>query len=402
MATTTKAELAAEVQVLRKSLDEERAKRARLEEKLTDALEQQTATSDILRVISRSRGDVQPVFEAIAESAARLIGGVVAGLYEYDGALVHLRALSPPTYPQADQFRSLFPRPLAPDFAAGRVILERTALHVADLLTDPATPPTSRQWAQWLEMRGVLWVPLLRDDTPVGVVSVTRAEPGHFSDEQVNLLQTFAEQAVIAIENARLFTELEARNRNLTEAHARVSEALEQQTATSEILRVIGSSPTDVQPVFETIARAGVSVCRALGCAVFVVDGDLLQVAATHGVRPARMERFREEYPIPLSAEIDSAQTVRARRVFHLADIEHNPSASASDIEYARLAGYQTRLMVPMVRGDRALGLIAVTREAPPRSRINRSTCSRPSPTKRSSPSTMSGCSRNWRPATAS
>jgi len=142
-------------------------------------------------------------------------------------------------------------------------------------------------------------------------------------------------------------------------------EALEQQTATSEILRVIRSSPTDVQPVFETIARAGVSVCGALGCAVFVVDGDLLRVAATHGVRPARMERFREEYPIPLSAQIDSAQTVRARRVFHLADIEHNPSASASDIEYARLAGYQTRLMVPMVRGDRALGLIAVTREAP-------------------------------------
>ena len=142
-------------------------------------------------------------------------------------------------------------------------------------------------------------------------------------------------------------------------------EALEQQTATSEILRVIGSSPTDAQPVFETIARSGVRVCAALGCAVFVVDGDLLRVAATHGVRSERIERFRQEYPAPLDAKIDTAQTIRERRVFHLADIEHNPNASASDIEHARLAGYQTRLMVPMVRGDRALGLIAVTREAP-------------------------------------
>jgi len=145
----------------------------------------------------------------------------------------------------------------------------------------------------------------------------------------------------------------------------RLAEALEREKATGEILRVIGSSPTDVQPVFETIARSGVSVCAALGCAVFVIDGDMLRVAATHGIRPERVERFRDEYPMPLSAEIDTAQTVRKLRLFHLADIEHNPKATANDIEYARLAGYRTRLMVPMVRGNSALGLIAVTREAP-------------------------------------
>ena len=149
------------------------------------------------------------------------------------------------------------------------------------------------------------------------------------------------------------------------ELQGSLSEALARERATGEILRVIGSSPTDAQPVFETIARSGVSVCAALGCAVFVVDGDMLRVAATHGVRPERVERFRADYPIPLSAEIDTAQTVRQRHLVHLADIEHNPNATASDIEYARLAGYRTRLMVPMVRGDRALGLIAVTREDP-------------------------------------
>ena len=149
------------------------------------------------------------------------------------------------------------------------------------------------------------------------------------------------------------------------ELEGSLSEALARERAAGEILHVIGSSPTDAQPVFETIARSGVSVCAALGCAVFVVDGDMLRVAATDGVRRDRLERFRAEYPIPLSAEIDTAQTVRQRHVVHLADIEHNPNATASDIEYAHLAGYRTRLMVPMIRGDRALGLIAVTREDP-------------------------------------
>jgi len=157
----------------------------------------------------------------------------------------------------------------------------------------------------------------------------------------------------------------EASEASYPELQGSLSEALARERATGEILRVIGSSPTDAQPVFETIARSGVSVCAALGCAVFVVDGHMLRVAATHGVRPDRVERFRAEYPIPLSAEIDTAQTVRQRHVVHLADIEHNPNATASDIEYAHLAGYRTRLMVPMVRGDRALGLIAVTREGP-------------------------------------
>jgi signal transduction histidine kinase len=166
---------------------------------------------------------------------------------------------------------------------------------------------------------------------------------------------------------ADLKGENEELRRALGEAHAHVSEALARETATGDILRVIGSSPTDAQPVFETIARSGLSVCAALGCVVFVVDGEMLRVAATAGVRPERVERFRGEYPIPLSAEIDTARIVRDRRIVHLADIANNPNATASDVEYARLAGYRTRLMVPVVRGDRALGLIAVTREDPSR-----------------------------------
>ena len=225
--------------------------------------------------------------------------------------------------------------------------------------------PEGSEFARRLGHRTILAVPLMRAGEAIGAITIRRTEVRPFTDRQIELLKTFADQAVIAIENTRLFEEVQEKNHALTEAHAQVSGALERETATSEILRVIGSSPTDVQPVFETIARSGVSVCGALGCVVLVVDGGMIRLAATHGVRPERLERFRHEYPLPLSAEIDTAQTIRSRRMFHLADIENNPNATSTDIENARLAGYRTRLMVPMVRGDRTLGLIAVTREDP-------------------------------------
>jgi GAF domain-containing protein len=331
---------------------------------LTEALEQQTATSEILRVISSSHTDLQPVFDAILHSAGRLCDATFGALQLFDGEHLTLDGhygISPEDVAmlQAEVF------PMRPDMGSsiGRAIIRRATVHIEDIRSDPEFKVSALQTREGY--RTALSVPMLRGDIAVGVINLWRRDVRPFSQTHIDMVQTFADQAVIAIENVRLFKELQEKNQALTDAHAQVTEALDQQTATSEILRVIGSSPTDAQPVFETIARSGVSVCAALGCAVFVVDGDMLRVAATHGVRPERLERFRQEYPVPLDAEIDTAQTIRRRRVFHLADIEHNPNADASDIENARLAGYRTRLMVPMVRGDRALGLIAVTREAP-------------------------------------
>src|SRR5690349_9331951 len=143
-------------------------------------------------------------------------------------------------------------------------------------------------------------------------------------------------------------------------AQRSLTEALARESAIGEILRLIGTSPTDAQPVFDGIARSAVNVCAAFSCAVFAVDADLIQLVATHGVPSERVARFRQEFPTPLTAAHDIAQTIRARRIFHLADIEHNPNATAGDVDNARLGRYRTRLMVPMVRGDRALGLIAV------------------------------------------
>src|SRR5882724_2163810 len=149
------------------------------------------------------------------------------------------------------------------------------------------------------------------------------------------------------------------------ELEKRLAEALEQQAATAEILRVIGTSPRDAQPVFDVIVRSGVRVCGAFSCTLFIVDGDLLRVAASHGVPAERLERFRTQFPVSLSAKSTVTAVLYERRIFHLADIEHNPATTPQYIEEARLGRYRTRLMVPMVRGDSALGLIAVTRQEP-------------------------------------
>jgi signal transduction histidine kinase len=182
---------------------------------MIEALDQQAATSEILRVISSSPTNVQPVFEAIGESAVRLMGAAMASVYEFDGTLVHLRTLTPSTWPHAEELRRQYPKPPDAKLAAGRVILERAILHLADLQTDLGTPSVTRQIAERMGLKGVLWVPMLREGTPIGVIGAVRAEAGLFSDKQVRLLQTFADQAVIAIENVRLFTALQERNREV-------------------------------------------------------------------------------------------------------------------------------------------------------------------------------------------
>jgi two-component system, NtrC family, sensor kinase len=316
---------------------------------LTTALDTQTATSEILRVISQSQTDVQPVFDAILSSAIRLMGAQAGVLTRITGDCLELAAFKSTDDRGEATIKAAFPLSLQSDGVHAKAIRDRSPVNIADAQSDARL--RGRSIAHAVGYQSLVAVPMILQDVAVGTISATRRESGGFTDDEIALLQTFADQAVIAIENVRLFNE--------------TKEALERQTATADILRVIGRSPTDVQPVFEAIARSGVSVCVALGCAVFAVEGDTIRVAATHGVRPERLERFRQEYPAPLDAKIDTAQTIRDRRVFHLADIEHNPNATASDIENARLAGYRTRLMVPMVRGNTALGLIAVTREAP-------------------------------------
>jgi len=324
---------------------------------LAGSLEQQAATAEILRVMSGSPADVQPVLDVIARHAVRLCEGYFSAVFLSDGERIHVRATHnfPPEW--STELRTSYPAPLAGNLRLARVVRECRLIHVLDMQDDQGAPEETRR-AQVGGYRTWICVPFLGSSRGVGAIAVARRERQAFSDTEIELLQTFAAQAVIALENARLFKELEIRNRDL-------AEALEQQTATAEILRVIGTSPVDTQPVFDVIARSGVSVCGAHSCTLFVVDGDMLRVAATHGVPAERVERFRTQFPVPVSAKTEVTQLLHDRRIVHLVDIEHNPAATPQNIENARLGGYRTRLMVPMLRGDSALGLIAVTHQAP-------------------------------------
>src|SRR5260370_10243919 len=219
-----------------------------LEKALADSLEQQTATSEILRAISSSPTDLQPVLDTVVRSAARFCGAYDACIFRLDGDHLRLDAHHGPVA-QPDGFLL----PVVKGTVGGRTVLERRVIHVADLPAETTEFPEAAPNARRLGFRTILSVPLVREGVAIGVIQLRRPESVPFTDKQVSLLQTFADQAVIAIENVRLFTELEEKNHALTAAHARVTEALEQQTATSEIFGVISSSPTDVQPVFQTI-----------------------------------------------------------------------------------------------------------------------------------------------------
>jgi two-component system NtrC family sensor kinase len=238
---------------------------------LTDALEQQTATSEVLRTIAYAQSDVQPVFDTIVRSAARLCHAVMASVLLTDGRMLYLPANYGSSPEALSAVRARFPRPLDRETVSGAAILTRSVVHVPDV-QEPSVIEFTRQAGQVLGYRSLVTVPMLREGEVVGALNVCRREPGRFSDAEVALLKTFADQAVIAVENVRLFKELEARNRDLT--------------ATSGILQVMASSPTDTQPVFDAIARSVVQLCEGLNTYVFLFDGERYRLVAFLNASP--------------------------------------------------------------------------------------------------------------------
>ena len=317
---------------------------------LTEALEQQTATSEILRVISSSPTDVQPVFDAIAREAMRLCRGSYSVVGRYDGELVHLAAYEHVRPEGVQAMRELFPLRPSRATTTSRAILDRAVVHVPDVLEDP---DYDRSIAFGIQNRSTLAVPMLLNGEPIGTISVGRLEPQPFTQTQIALLQTFADQAVIAIENVRLFKELETRNAELTEA-------LEQRTATSEILRVISGSPTDVQPVFDAIAASATRLCEAANGLVTRFDGQLMRLVAHHNVDPARLEALEQTYPRPADRGSVNGRVVMSHAVVHVHDVAADPEYN---LPYATTVGYRTALGVPMLREGLAIGVILVARD---------------------------------------
>jgi signal transduction histidine kinase/DNA-binding GntR family transcriptional regulator len=311
---------------------------------LKEALEKQTATAEILRVISSSPTDVAPVFDAILKSAVRLTDAQIAAVFRYDGKLVHMAATHNWTTEALEYFRSIYPAPPSPSLMSGRVILEKRVVRESDALSDEHYDHHSAVSGRWRRMLGI---PMLREGNPIGVLIVTWAEPGETPERQVELLQTFADQAVIAIENVRLFNE--------------TREALERQTATAEILKVISGSPTNVQPVFDAIVQSGLRIFDGLSVAIVLVDGQLIQMGASAGAMTK--EAARPQFPMPLNRESASGLAILDRAVANVGDTEA-PDAPPFARDNGRALGFRAIATAPMLREGGAIGAIVVTRAA--------------------------------------
>src|SRR5262245_31173468 len=214
---------------------------------LDEALQQQTAASEVLSIIRRSPADAQPVFDMIAKSAARLCEGQFCFVYRFDGQLLHLVAHHSLTPEVIEINRRAFPQPPSRKSVAARAILEQSVVQIPDVYADPDY--ALGELAAVCGYRSGIGIPILRDGVPIGSIAIARARIGLFPDRQIELLKTFADQAAIAIENVRLFNE--------------TKEALERQTATSEVLKVISSSPSALQPVFRAILENAIRICEA-------------------------------------------------------------------------------------------------------------------------------------------
>ena len=309
-----------------------------------EALEQQTATGEILRVISSSPTELQPVLEVVVKSAVRFCGADDAIILRLDGENLWAAAHHGPIPVDFG-----LPIPCVRGTVGGRSVLERRAVHVTDLQAETAEFPEGSTFAKQFGARTTLGVPLLREGAAVGTIQLRRAKVDPFTAKQIDLLKTFADQAVIAIENVRLFKELKAKNADLTDA-------LDQQTATSEILRVVSRSPTDLQPVFETIARSAARLCDATVSALARFDGNVLDVAATYGYERDALEYLTQAHPRPPGRDSGWGRAVLERRVIHVHDV-------TADTEYQHAAiGYRTLLAVPLLREGTALGAIAIWR----------------------------------------
>jgi len=332
---------------------------------VTEALQQQIATSEILSTIARAQTDAQPVFDTIVRSAARLCQAATAALFLSDGGMLYHPANYGGSPEALAAARARYPRPLDLDSVPGMTVLTGSVVHVPDI-EDRSVTELVRQVGRALGFRSIVSVPMMREGHAFGAILVTRRQAGRFSEREVELLKTFADQAVIAVENVRLFTELQEKNRALTQAHGQVTEALEQQTATSEILRTIAHVQTDLQPVFDTIVRNAARLCHAANAAVFLTDGKTLSEPANYGDSPEALAATRARFPRPVDMDTTAGMAVLTRSVIQVPDVE-DPSVIEHVRQSGRLLGFRSAVTVPMLREGEPMGAILVTRREPGR-----------------------------------
>jgi signal transduction histidine kinase len=324
-----------------------------LRRELADAQEQQAATAEILRVISSSPMDLQRAFAEIAASAALLCDAYDAGIAQVEGDdILRVVAHHGPIPP-----RSPGTYPLTRGFVTGRVVLDGRTIHVADLQAETDEYPEGSEGARRIGYRTILAVPLIRAGNASGVISLRRIEARLFSYKQIALLETFAHQAVIAIENARLFEVEQMRTRELTERTQELTEALQYQTATSDVLGVIAASPTDIQLVLQTLVESACRLCAAYDGIVLLREGDWLQLKAHHGPIPVNVAKRK------ITRDWVSGRCVADRVQIHVQDLQAEVAEYPEGAALAQRLGARTILSTPLMREGEAIGVIMIRRD---------------------------------------
>jgi GAF domain-containing protein len=326
-----------------------------LQRRLDESVAQQAATADVLKIISRSTFDLQTVLETLIKSAVELSGANRGSIFLREGEVFPLKAASSTT-PEFLQYWAANPPKAGRGSATSRVIASGKVEVIPDVLEDPDMEMSA---GSLNKIRAALGVPMLRNDKVEGVIVLTRPEPGPFSKSQIDLVQTFADQAMIAIENARLFNEVQTKTADL-------QESLQHQTATSEVLEVISRSPGELDPVFQTILASATSICDAqFGLLVLYEDGGF-RCTSTFNLPPAFAETFLRNpviYPPPIDP---LGRLIATRQLVHVVDVKQEPAYLTNFppiVELAELGGARTLLLVPMLKEESLVGVIAIFRQ---------------------------------------
>jgi GAF domain-containing protein len=330
---------------------------------LSESLEQQTATSEVLSVISSSPGELPPVFEAMLANAVRICGAKFGVLFLLEGNAFRCVALhgAPAAYAEARRREPII-RP-GPGIAMNRAVRTRQPVQIPDIRTEPAYT-ADRARNAILDLAGartMLAVPMIKANNPVGAISIYRQEVQPFTDKQIELVQNFGAQAVIAIENARLLNELRQRTGDL-------SEALEQQTATSEVLKVISSSPGELKPVFEAILENATRICEAKFGNLFLYADNSFRIAAQKNAPPAYAERWRQRPVIVVGDNPHNPldRLAASKSVIDIPDLMAETGYIERDPRFVALveaAGARTHLAVPMLKDNELVGAISIFRQ---------------------------------------